>query len=270
MPNSDWQQWVLVTSDEHHDHPKCDEKLLLHHMEQAVDRGAMMLKLGDSFDAMQGKDDRRSAKSELKTRYKRTDYLNALQEEGVKFYAPYASNIAYFGYGNHETSLIKQHEYDVIAPTVADLQRLGSPVVRGGYRGWIKFMFERESEGGRQSLNMYQTHGYGGGGPVTKDVIQANRKAVFLPDADMVFSGHTHDRNIFPIEQVRLLDSGKEIQRTQYHVKTGGYKNEFLGEDQGFAIEKGMPPKTVGGYWIRFYYSRRMSRIEFDILETDR
>ncbi len=267
--NQEWEQWVLVTSDEHIDNPKCDQALLLHHMEQAVERNAMMLKLGDSLDAMQGKTDRRSNKSDLADKYKRSDYLNALVEGLVEFYSPYKSHIAYMSYGNHETSLIKYYEFDALSLIVRDLQLQGSPVVLGGYRGWIKFLFSRGS-GGRQSINLYQVHGYGGGGPVTKDVIQANRKAVYLPDADIVVSGHTHDRNIFPIEQIRLTDTGREIQHTQYHVKTGGYKNEFLEIDQGFAVEKGIPPKTVGGYWIKFYFSYRSRRIEFQIFETDR
>jgi len=268
-PNQDWEQWVLVTSDEHIDSPKCEVALLRHHMDQAVDRDAMMVKLGDSVDAMQGKSDRRSSKDDLADQYKRKDYLNALVEGVVEFYRPYKDHIGYLGYGNHETSLIKYYEFDVLALVARDLQLQGSPVVLGGYRGWIKFLFSRES-GGRFSINLYQVHGYGGGGPVTKDVIQANRKAVYLPDADIVVSGHTHDRNIFPIEQIRLSASGKEFQTTQYHVKTGGYKNEFLEQDQGFVVEKGMPPKTVGGYWIRFYYSSRTKRVEFQIFETDR
>jgi predicted phosphodiesterase len=271
IPNSDWRFWVLVTSDEHIDNPHCDQKLLQHHMEQAKERGAAMIKLGDLIDGMQGKSDRRADKSALKDRHLRTDYLNSLVEEAVEFYSPYKENIAYVGYGNHEASLLKHYEFDALGFVARDLQLQGSPVVRGGYRGWIKFLFRRNEKGaGGQSINLYQIHGYGGGGPVTKDVIQANRKAVYLPDADIVVSGHTHDRNIFPIERIRLTDQGKEIRCTQHHVKTGTYKDEFVGEDQGFAVEKGMPPKSLGGYWLEFYYSRRTNRIEYQIYETDR
>ena len=269
--NSDWRFKVLFTSDEHIDNPHCDASLLRHHMDQAMEQGAAMVKLGDLIDAMQGKTDRRADKSALKDRHLRTDYLNSLVEEAVEFYSPYKENIAYVGYGNHETSLLKHYEFDALAFVTRDLQLQGSPVVRGGYRGWIKFLFSKNDKGaGGQSINVYQIHGYGGGGPVTKDVIQANRKAVYLPDADIVFSGHTHDRNIFPIERVRLTDHGREYQSTQHHVKTGTYKNEFLGEDFGFAIEKGMPPKPVGGYWLEFYWSNRTQRIEYQIYETDR
>lgn len=269
---SDWRFWVLVTSDEHIDSPKCDHALLRHHMEQAKERGAAMIKLGDLLDAMQGKSDKRADKSALKDRHLRSDYLNSLVEEAVEFYSPYKENIAYVGYGNHETSLVKHYEFDALSFITRDLQLQGSPVVRGGYRGWIKFMFYRDGEPGKgtKTINLYQIHGYGGGGPVTKDVIQANRKAVYLPDADIVVSGHTHDRNIFPLERIRITDQGVEYKSTQHHVKTGGYKDEFLDMDMGYAIEKGMPPKTVGGYWLEFYYSTRTKRIEYQIYETDR
>lgn len=270
--NKDWKFWVLVTSDEHIDNPKSNLALLRHHMDQAMERKAAMIKLGDLVDAMQGKSDRRSDKSSLKDRHLRSDYLNSLVEEAVEFYSPYKENIAYIGYGNHETSLISHYEFDVLSFITRDLQLQGSPVVKGGYRGWIKFMFEREGHpgAGTKSINLYQIHGYGGGGPVTKDVIQANRKAVYLPDADIVMSGHTHDRNIFPIERIKLTSSGKEIRATQHHVKTGAYKDEFVDIDHGWAIEKGMPPKSLGGYWIEFYYSHRTNGVEYQIYETDR
>lgn len=271
-PNNDWRFRILVTSDEHIDNPKTDLALLRHHMDQAKGYGAPMIKLGDLIDAMQGKSDKRSDKSSLKDRHLRSDYLNSLVEEAVEFYSPYKENIAYVGYGNHETSLLKHYEFDVLSFIVRDLQLQGSPVVKGGYRGWIKFMFHREGhEGaGTKSINLYQIHGYGGGGPVTKDVIQANRKAVYLPDADIVMSGHTHDRNIFPIERVKLTDSGREVRVTQHHVKTGAYKDEFVNVDHGWAIEKGMPPKATGGYWVEFYYSHRTKSVEYQIFETDR
>ena len=96
----------------------------------------------------------------------------------------------------------------------------------------------------------------GGGGPVTKDTIQASRKAVYLPDADIIVSGHTHDRWIFPITRTRLKDNGEQILRDQVHLKIGTYKDEFT-HGGGWAVEKGMPPKSMGGVWL----SMRLERI---------
>jgi hypothetical protein len=60
------------------------------------------------------------------------------------------------------------------------------------YQGWVKFQFNFFSTH-RQSFNLRYTHGYAGGGPVTKDAIQANRQMVFLDGVDFLVSGHTHD-----------------------------------------------------------------------------
>ncbi len=63
-------------------------------------------------------------------------------------------------------------------------------------------------EGSKVPLIMAYHHGYGGGGPVTKDVIQTNRRAVYLPDANIVISGHTHDRWIVPVTRNRISHIG--------------------------------------------------------------
>jgi hypothetical protein len=36
------------------------------------------------------------------------------------------------------------------------------------------------------------------------------------------------------------------------HVRSPGYKDEFS-EQNGWAVEKGMPPKPKGALWLRFW-----------------
>lgn len=90
--------------------------------------------------------------------------------------------VAYSG----NTSILKRLETDII-------KRLcdGLGVLNGAYTGWVIFNFTRNSF--KTNYNLSYHHGYGGGGPVTKDIIQASRKAVYLPDADIVVSGHCFD-----------------------------------------------------------------------------
>lgn len=68
--NARWEQWALATSDRHIDSPHTDLPLQKRHLSQAVDRGAFVLDLGDLYDAMQGRNDKRSSKSDLKDQYK--------------------------------------------------------------------------------------------------------------------------------------------------------------------------------------------------------
>jgi len=266
--SSNWEQWGLITADRHLDNPHSDRKLQKYHLDQAVERGAFVLDFGDLFDAMQGKSDRRSSKSALMDRHKSSRYLNELVRDAADFFRPYADNIALLSKGNHETGVQKHIEYDLLDGLVYDLHRDNPDIFAGGYRGWIRFQFEINNA--RMSRNGYWIHGYGGGGPVTKDIIQVNRKAVYLSNADYVFTGHTHDQWWFPVERIRLLDSGREVVETQHHVKIPTYKEEFLNSGEGFHHETGKPPKPVGAWWVRFYWSNRTKSVETQFVPADK
>jgi hypothetical protein len=127
------------------------------------------------------------------------------------------------------------------------------------------------------SYKLHYHHGFGGGGPVTRGVIQTNRQAVYLADADLVWTGHTHDTWTMPIARVKLNQDGTRIEHTrQVHFRTAGYKEEYGDGYGGWHIERGGPPKPVGAAWLRFRYDRtatnavgtRESVIEWDVLEA--
>lgn len=266
--NPDWEQYVLVSADRHLDSPHSDRKLQIFHMEQAVERGAPIIDLADLFDAMQGVHDKRANKSSLMERHKTSGYLNELVRDAADFFRPYASNIAVLSKGNHETGVQKHTEYDLLDGLIFALSQDNPNIFQGGYRGWVKFQFAL-GETYRASRNAYWIHGYGGGGPVTKDIIQSNRKAVYLPNADYVFSGHTHDQWVFPIERVRLLESGRETMDRQHHIKVPSYKDEFFNQTEGFHIETGKPPKPKGAWWMRFYWSNRSESVQVQFIEAE-
>ena len=113
------------------------------------------------------------------------------------------------------------------------------------------------------------SHGYGGGGPVTRDVIQSARQAVYLGGADIVVSGHTHDAWELPIMREQLDHLGKPQLDEMVFLKIPGYKDEFS-SGNGWAVEKGMPPKPKGAFWVRFYIDYRRNekhdeRIRFEV-----
>jgi hypothetical protein len=116
-----------------------------------------------------------------------------------------------------------------------------------------------------QSYKLHYHHGYGGGGPVTRDVIQSARKAVYLPDADIVWSGHTHDSWLLPIERLRLSENDNPYTDRQSHVKTAGYKRSHM-QNAGWEIERGMNPKPVGAYWLRLFW--RKEYLDFELREA--
>jgi hypothetical protein len=133
----------------------------------------------------------------------------------------------------------------------------------GAYTGWIRLVCNRGPRALHKVISYH--HGYGGGGPVTRDVIQSARKAVYLPDADIVWSGHTHDSWQLPIERLRLSEKDNTYTDRQVHVKTAGYKRSHK-QQGGWEIERGMPPKPIGAYWLRMYWNKDF--LDFELTEA--
>ena len=268
--NGEWEQWCLLTADRHLDNPHSDRKLQKLHLDQARERGAFVLDIGDLFDAMQGKNDRRHTKSDLRNEEKTGSYLNALVENATDFLDPYRDLFALITEGNHETSVTKHTEFSLMDALVYNLKRAGSQVLRGGYRGYIKFRFRGpEKSGYRHNKIAYYNHGGGGGGPVTKGVIKTNRRGIMLPDADYVFSGHIHEQWIVNLSRSRLDQKGNEYTDVQKHVQIPSYKEEFSNQPGGWHHEREAPPKPLGAWWIRFYYSNRNRSIEAQFIEAE-
>lgn len=267
----EWEQWVLLSSDRHHDNPKCRQDLELRHLEEAKARNAPVIDCGDLFCAMQGKYDKRSSKDAVRPEHQNGRYLDSLVDTAAEFYGPYAKQFVVIGQGNHETGIRKNHEISLTDRLVDRLNRdYGGNVAVGGYSGWVRFQFacDINNRAIRSSMFLYYNHGYGGGGPVTKDVIQASRRAAYLPDANIVVSGHTHDQWTFSVERERITREGQRYRDTQVHIKTPTYKDawDLAG---GFEQEKGHPPKPIGACWLRFHFFDRPDGeqgIDFDTI----
>ena len=259
---SEWEQDILLVSDQHHDSPLCERKIEQKHLEEAVDKKAIILFGGDTFDAMQGKKDPRSSYDNLDPELKSDKYFDAVVNFNAKFYAPYASNICMIGKGNHETSVQKHHNISLIDNLVYRLnQETQSNIAVGGYGGWIKFLFTMDTTK-RYSMNLKYFHGSGGDAPVTRGVIQTARQAVYLPDADIVWNGHNHSEYALPIQRERISQQGDLYQDVQWHVRTPGYKNEYRDGSEGWAVESGMPPKPIGCVWLKMYRDGNKIRVK--------
>ena len=250
-----WEQWVLLRSDAHHDNLHCDQTYEKQHLELAKERGAIVLDAGDLFCAMQGKYDPRSSMDDLRPEHKVTNYLDALVDTAAEFYKPYAANLVVLAEGNHETNITKRHGVDLTDALARELRHAGGNTFAGGYGGWVRFLFTVQKTM-HQSLKLKYFHGSGGGGPVTRGVIQTNRQAVYLPDADIVWNGHTHDAYALPIQRERLSQAGKVGQDCTWYIRTPGYKDEYGTGAGGYHVEGGRPPKPIGSYWLRLFYER--------------
>lgn len=262
--NSDWEFKILLTADRHIDSPKSDLNKQKKHLETARLNGWPVIDIGDLFDAMQGKfDPRRSRKELLNKLNEKEEYVDALVEYGHDFLKDYKDSFAMFGLGNHEISISKKNESDLLKRLVHMLNQDGSQVVLGGYQGWIKILFQ-ENGVCRNSINIRYTHGAGGDAPVTKGVINANRRAVLYPDAQIVISGHNHYQWMFPLDRIRLSERGYEYKDEQLHLQVPSYKDEITNQSEGFAVESQHQPKPLGGWWLYFWWNPTEKKIEYD------
>jgi len=259
----DWERWFLLRSDAHHDNLHADHALERRHLDEALERDAGILDIGDLFCAMQGKWDKRADQDALRPELRGNRYLDQLVAYNGDFYAPYARNWILLSPGNHETSILKHHQTDLTERLAERMAATGGhhPEV-GKYTGWVRFVFAgrgRRSE----SKALWYTHGYGGGGPVTRDVIQTARQAVYLGGVDVVHTGHTHDAFDVPVMREELDHTGTPQLREIAFVKTPGYKDEYS-PGEGYHVEKGRGPKPKGAAWLSFTRRFNPERIEIE------
>ena len=201
---------------------------------------------------MQGRYDPRGHKSGIRPEHMRDDYLDGIVDDAASWWSPWAGLLSLTTPGNHETNILRRLETDITARFVDAMRdRYDAPTEAGTYQGWIRLMCSDGSY--RQGLTTRYHHGHGGGGVVTKGTLWPQRRAAWWPDADIVVSGHIHEQWAFPVTRERLTASGRVVTDTQLHLSLPTYKDEQACGG-GWAVEKGLPPKPLGAYWIRVYW----------------
>lgn len=254
--NFESKQVFLLLSDIHWDNPKCDRKLLVRHLKQAKERNAKIIINGDFFCMMQGKYDPRRSKKDVLPEHNKANYIDAVIEDAVQWWKPYADMILLIGYGNHETAIIKNLETDPLQRFVDLLNATcGTTVQVGGYGGVVDFKYERNKM--RTGVAMKYYHGTGGGGIVTKGVIQDQRMIAMTEGYDIIWMGHVHEM-YHHLNMVEAYDPfQKRITHKEVHqIRTAAYKEEYEDGFGGYHIEKGRPVKPLGGYWMTIQVDR--------------
>jgi hypothetical protein len=267
--NKEWEWWLLISSDRHWDSPKSNLILQKKHLDEALERGAAILDMGDVLDLMGGKFDKRSHKEGIRPEHQVDDYFDAVIADAGDFLAPYAKNFIAIATGNHESAMFR-HEINPVDRLVYHMNHTtGARVNNGGFSGWVVFTFQRPGSGDRRDrLVLHYDHGYGGGGPVTHDAIAHQRRSVYLPDANIIASGHTHDRWVKEVARLRLLQNGNVRQDLQVHIKCPSYKNDYGDGFNGWAATVGHPPKPIGAWWVRFFFNRSEQRVDFEVIKA--
>ncbi len=258
-----WEKWFLLSGDRQFDNPHSNLPLQQAHLREAAARGAGVIDIGDFYCLMQGRYDNRSSKSDIRPEHNNSRYLDSVISTSVDFFKPWARQFIMIGTGNHESSVNKRCETDMVQRFCDALNHSAkSNVYSGGFSGWVRFRFRRNGKNdGTHTVNLHYDHGWGGGGPVTRGVIQTNRRAVSIPDANIFVSGHIHEAWIVETPRLRLNGAGKTHHDRQTHICVPTYKEEYGDGHGGWHVERGAPPKMIGAVWLRFFWNHREHKV---------
>jgi hypothetical protein len=240
-------------SDIHWDNPKCDWNLLKHDLDYCLKNEIPIMFNGDTFCLMQGAYDPRKMKGDIRPEHNNARYFDSIIETAVDFFLPYANLLTVVGYGNHETSIIKRQETDVIQRFVTLLNyKAGSNVMTGGYGGWlIVNQLVKAKSNITQATKIKYFHGSGGGGLVTKGALNLTRAMEMYEGYDVFTMGHIHENSARNDVRDNINfhpSKGYYFNHKQIHsMITGTYKEEYIDGLYGWHVERGAPMKPVGG-----------------------
>jgi hypothetical protein len=263
---------IHLMSDLHIGAPQVNYTLIKKELRDAAEIGDRIVLNGDIFDGILASDRKRFAPDCLHPRlHGRKDILNAAIDWAVELLSPYAHLIDMIGVGNHETALEKHHNVDAARILVYDLtrklpkQHKDHVIHYGGYTGFIDYRVKSLTKKKTISVGrwvLYYHHGSGGSAPVTKGMIDFNRKDTWI-DADCIWLGHKHNRWNASLEKLSCPLQGdapdtKEVR----HIMTGAYMKTYVGQSQkslrkhgrrsNYAADAGLGPQGQGGARVAF------------------
>lgn len=260
------QKWLLI-SDIHYDSTYCDRKLLKKHLDEAVESGSKIFINGDWFDVMGCYKDPRSKPQDIRPEYyAKRPYLDLILEDSYKFLKKYADNIAFIGYGNHETAIIKHRDTDIMERLHHLLSQHNENIVLGAYDGFVKFVFTSKDGGQVRTKLMHYHHGTGGNAFRSKGVLRNQIDGFIYPQADIIIRGHDHMK-LYDPSNVRVLisQSGELKTSSQHIIKTGSYKDGSK-KQFGWEKEKGFLPTKMGGWFMDLTY--KQDGVVIDVMEA--
>lgn len=248
---------ILAMSDLHIDSHRHHRSLAQRHMATAVEQGWPILMFGDFYDAKEGRFDPRAGrtkKEELND--PNSGYINHLVDYGARQLEPYADNIVLMGEGNHEASLRKNMDVDIMHLLGRELAARGkSQPMMAGYHGWVIVKYKLSTISNRVAIRFH--HGTGGNSPVSRGAIKAHRRATFVEGADFVISGHIHTPDYSHYRSEYVSNQGRIAHRDTIHLVLPGYQRSDEYQASGWEIMKEFPPQPCGSARLDIEFGER-------------
>jgi hypothetical protein len=238
-----WEEFgVLIVGDPHLEAPNHNRQLFLRDLEGAKERGDSVWIIGDVWSMILARDLKRFTQG--RHGHKMDAAINQFVSEAFEVLRPYANQIDIMLLGNHEAEVIRRHHVDPLALLIDRLNQVkteghytdadgNSRIAHAGYTAWVQVQFQKSHKGKRtrSASNMvWLHHGRGGGAPVTKGMIDANRIRASR-FADVYAIGHKHT-SIHDSQRFEYLDSyGNKRTVWQDFVIVGGYSGQDIEDD---------------------------------------
>ncbi len=243
---------LFFASDLHFDSKYSQRELLKKHLKHIQSKNGYAFFFGDEFDVMGTYRDPRSKAADIRPEYisSKRSYLDLVIEDAYEFFKPFKDTIAFMSYGNHETSILRNHDTDPLQRLVGLLNSSGAKIQLGGYSGYIKFIFQSNRVNVANSKLAYH-HGKGGNAQRSKGILWSQIDTMLYSDADIIVSGHDHNKLHDPSNVVYYLtERGLIKHKSVDWLKLGSYKrNDTSPGIGGWEVEKGFLPKKMGGYF---------------------
>lgn len=250
-------------------------------LKDAADNGDRILINGDVLDLILPSDSKRYSPDALHPRlHGRRDVLSAGVEMAAEILSPYANQIDMIGLGNHEDAVTKYHSVDPIMMLIDKLRvdcKDGHEIAYGGYTGFVDYRISFPGTGGKRMV-IYYHHGSGGASPVTKGIIDFDRKASWV-DSDVVWLGHKHNRisDSTPQRMRCPMEGDAPVFDQQVMVMTGGYMSTYYGQSQedvlkngrktSYAAAWGLAPQSPGGSRLLISCHGREKKVRIRVLQ---
>lgn len=221
---------IIWVADAHFDSTKSKLKKLQNYLDEHKD--VFIIVGGDSLDVMQGRNDKRSAKGS--NQFNSNDYFNQVINYVKKeFHDRYKDRIITWNRGNHDNSIIRINEIDLIQLIC------GTETPMGNISGYIKVMCAPAGNTKNvYSKLIYYQHIPDSGGQRSKGMLSVDTIKSKFPSADIYVTEHIHQTWIHNFDVEHVSKQGNVNFVNKWFIQAPSLKDEHDTERNGFYHEK--------------------------------
>ena len=240
---------VVWVSDLHKDSEYSEWKKVKKYLDENPD--VYIVFGGDSLDVMQFVNDKRGSKSSTLPQYNQTDYANqVIKDVREDIIIPYKDRIISWNRGNHDNSIIKRHNIDLLNLIC------GTDVHIHEYSGYIILSAPRTHDLKNTRVIINFCHSPFSGGTRSKGSLSIDIAKANYPSADIWITEHIHDGFIHPVRHEFISSKNTIVQKTKWYVQNIAAKQETQGKRNGFHHETNKGNRASGFVEMEFTYDK--------------